>query len=594
MEEGSLLQEVLRKRSRGDFGPNESDSSKSTIVFDVHSLKTDLNHRAKLLFLANLARECNHFVQSQTYQWHHGGDGPVFGIHVDESEDIPHLRAYCVYGPSVQDEWACIDFMLQMSQQLDHDIAISCWDLGDGQVILIQTADMLPDWLDEDPSDDHRFACWIRNGQIQLLKKPHVSLGEALSLLQQNDNQNSSHPKIQETLEKWLTFNQRANKLQRTALVVPRKIAALIQKRPDLVNAAIQSFCENIEEQVPSILHHEDWVWITHSISRTNYAMARTMVSKVWKTTDQLPKIPMEVKRYKRQCEMEATPHLKYAIQLGVRLVIGVDLLLQNKISPSSTEQRIAFWSRIDQACHDSDQSSWLVESYQQGPNHSAYDLTNILKCPVFPEERKFMTLYSYPETSLKQQIIDVEKGVDYDKDFPMPTQEEVDDEAWLDLDGEDGKGEHDLDSILSSFQNFMVHPSGVEGVESSPAVEAQNPIRPRIFMNILQSVLKGENLSFPTSDPFFYHEDYDLMDTEAEEDESAQAMRGLMDAMDAELNGKSESRKLDDFAKTDENAEVTENAHILNNILQSLEASEGRPGPVNNMLKEMTSSSHS
>ena len=79
MEEGSLLQQVLLKQSRGDFSPNEA---KNTLVVDVYSLKAvDLDHRAKLLFLANLTSECNEFMQSQSYKWHNGGDGPVFGIH---------------------------------------------------------------------------------------------------------------------------------------------------------------------------------------------------------------------------------------------------------------------------------------------------------------------------------------------------------------------------------------------------------------------------------------------------------------------------------------------------------------------------------
>ena len=526
MEEGSLLQQVLLQQSRGDFSPNEA---KNTLVVDVYSLQTvDLDHRAKLLFLANLTSECNEFMQSQSYKWHSGGDGPVFGIH--ESNGIPHLRAYCVYGPNVQDEWVCIDFMLQLSRQLDDDIVISCWDLGDGQIILIQTADFLPEWLDEDPSDDHRFACWVRKGQIRLIQKPHVALEEALTLLQKNDSQCISPLKIQNGLDEWLGFNRRhAYKLQNTPFVVPRKIAKLIQKRPDLVHAAIQGFCENINEKAPSILHHEDWVWTTYSLSRTNYAMARTMVSKEWTTTDHLPRIPVEVKRYKRQCAMEATPHLQYAVQLGVRLVIGIEFLLQRTIIPSSPQQRIAYWCRIDQACQSSNQSSWLLESYQQGPNHSAYDLRPILKCPVYPEEKEFLTLYSYPETSLKQQILDAQKGVESDKEFPMPLTEDVDDEVWLDLEGGDRQDSDDLDGILSRFQKFMVNPSGVDGVESFPADERNKPIRPRVFMNILHSVLKGEVLSFPTSDPFFYQEDYDLMEDDAEENESAEAMRGLM-----------------------------------------------------------------
>ena len=62
---------------------------------------------------------------------------------------------------------------------------------------------------------------------------------------------------------------------------------------------------------------------------------------------------------------------------------------------------------------------------------------------------------------------------------------------------------------------------------------------------------------------------------------------------MDAELQEKaSTSRKLDGGEAIDtdnvDDGDVAEGAHVLSNLLQSLEASSGTPGPVGNMLKEM------
>ena len=39
--------------------------------------------------------------------------------------------------------------------------------------------------------------------------------------------------------------------------------------------------------------------------------------------------------------------------------------------------------------------------------------------------------------------------------------------------------------------------------------------------MNILHSILKGKDLSFPSVDPYFYQEDYDLMEDDAEENDN-------------------------------------------------------------------------
>ena len=63
---------------------------------------------------------------------------------------------------------------------------------------------------------------------------------------------------------------------------------------------------------------------------------------------------------------------------------------------------------------------------------------------------------------------------------------------------------------------------------------------------------------------------------------------------MDNELKGKTKTRELDSVAQDTagneegEDEQVAEGAHVLNNLLQSLEASAGASGPMSNMLKEM------
>ena len=62
---------------------------------------------------------------------------------------------------------------------------------------------------------------------------------------------------------------------------------------------------------------------------------------------------------------------------------------------------------------------------------------------------------------------------------------------------------------------------------------------------------------------------------------------------MDDELRGLAESRRLDavpgvPVGSHPEYDGVAEGAHVLSNLLQSLEAGSGTPGPVPNMLREM------
>jgi hypothetical protein len=62
---------------------------------------------------------------------------------------------------------------------------------------------------------------------------------------------------------------------------------------------------------------------------------------------------------------------------------------------------------------------------------------------------------------------------------------------------------------------------------------------------------------------------------------------------MDTELKGKTTARTFDTGEDVEQNdlegnEEVAEGAHVLTNLLESIEASAGTPGPVPNMLKQM------
>lgn len=629
MEEGSLLKLALDRTSASESASGADN--RNCLFLDVYSLRDEFTAHPKegaaattattttshLLYLAELADRINTFVQAQDYLWHYGGDGPVFGIHV--TDGIPHLRAYCRYGPSVQDEWMAIyylrEFMINNAKREETgeggywgDVAATAWDAEDGQIILIQMADLLPPWLDEDSTDNHRHACWLYCGSVQLFHKSHISLLEAIEELKrlekeqhvaradgpyESDLPSSTHPRIQRALEYWLELNVQESQLrQRTPLVLPRIVAKFLQDRPELVHAAIQAFCEHLEgggssppssrsEQaaLPDLRKYTDWVWTRHTMSRTNYAMVRTMVSSLgWTTPDKLPPtVGVEVKRYKRQCSMESTPHLKHAVAMGVRVVAGLEYLLAvttrgNSLSPNSLHlgssipeesltslhDRVVFWSRVERDCSHfnmkksaislhSHATSMILNNFQLGPNHSDLDLTYILKCPVFPEEIDNWTVLSHPETPLREQIIqglkraskDDNRDSGEDGKYWMPRPDQVDGDEWMEVTSDRATTDaaagslgtvQDLNRMMSSFQAFMSRTSDLEGVASTNRSlddperdEDSMEIRPHIFLNILHSVLKGRELVFPrreTVDPFFYKDDYDLLEEDSEDHE--------------------------------------------------------------------------
>lgn len=572
MEEGSLLQVALDHAKTLHTASANDSLLRNCLAIDLFPLGSFDRNENELLFLAKLAESCNEFFQSKMHPWHYGADGPVFGIHLDcsESESIPHLRAYCRYGPSVQDGWMAVRYLMEFLQSVSakndtQAIVASVWDVQDGQLILIQLADLLPSWLDEDSTDNHRYACWIDPyGHLQLLSKPHIKLKDALTELnqqQRSTNRSSSHPKLQEALDYWLNLNEEASATQQRApMVLPRTVALAFEERPELLRTAIQAFCEHAQQDGPmatagpeiDFTTYENWVWSIQTLPKTNYAMARTVCSTRgdWMASpDSVPTaVGVEVKRYRRLCKSEASKHLKHAVALGLRAVAGLELLLSSNkenghgifatSTPlSSLQERIFHWDRVQQMLFNNDADRTILESFELGPNKANLDLTNVLKCPVFPEEAHNWTSYTNPQSSLRDQIKSLlrsktkdDNGED-DERFWVPRPDQVDGEDWMDCQPGDAgistiDSQQGLDDLLTRFQSFLNQTSEVEGISSKEATSATNAsdriqIRPKVFLNILHAALKGNKLEFPKSDPYFYQEDYYLAQQRGDDSDS-------------------------------------------------------------------------
>jgi len=337
---------------------------------------------------------------------------------------------------------------------------------------------------------------------------------------------------------------------------------------------------------------------------------------------------------------------LRYGVALGARLVAGLQSILERSrregqtpsASPTSShlERRaLEYWARIDRQCRphrlSSDlSSSWLWEAWQAGPNDARHNLESILSCPVYDEEvAPFYTPLSHPHETLsaqvRQEMKRIVKELESERSkpvaFALPSPADVDSEAWMTMPSEEelrkttspavanNKLDNQaLDDMIGGVRSFMKGQSTVEGVESVQRASV-NRINPTVFLNILHSTLKAETaqeLVFPagdallaarpiSADPFFSEDDYATMDSDSDSDEgdgnrTDKEMKDLMAAMDEELKGApSVSRNLDgNDGRPSATEDVEESTHVLSNLLQSLDAGAGTPGPVDVLLKEM------
>lgn len=582
MEEGSLLQEALSymERMRDGRMMDDDDTSHDTLQMDIYELHPQSDRILQLQHLAQLASEFNNHIHQSDFLWHVGYP-PVFGIHVS-SDKIPHLRAHCRYGDNVGDEWMAIRYMMELSRKYP-TLAIDCWDLDVGPILLIEGSEGLPDWLlnaDRDSEDSHRFSCWMRNGNFTLIGPTTEALTLASALDCLRTNQMTSTPaKLQTELAATITSDS-IRKRQRTALVVPRPVARLLKRAPHLANAAAVAYAKSPVLQQEQ---HEDWVWTTCPLARTNYAMLRTLSPK------ETPKMTPELKRIQRTCSNEATPHIRDALELGMHLTAGLDTLLkqQTDISVqedassaagmSPMEQRILlYWTSMDIACGGD--GVWLQQAWQMGPKNSPYDISQIMKCPVFCHEHFYPLPISHPATTMQQVVgSELKQNTVQQESFSVPRPDHVDDEDWIhrgDEALEEAMAKRDaimkqeqtgtlpfasteniqeqqqqqLDDMLGGFEKFMSGESEVEGVAhpSTSSTKRERPnsvdepvdINPRIFLNLMHNVLKStpeelaQNLNGLADDPFFSEADYALMEPGVrvlDYDESSEEMETIM-----------------------------------------------------------------
>ena len=573
----TLLEEVLQRSQEN----GSSSKARNSLLLDVYLLphhhdetNEDTTIYQDLITLLPLLQNNN---VNNDYPWWTGSP-PFFGLHV--SSGIPHLRAQCRYGGlQVSDEWKCIDWMLELSRQ-HLTVLVECWDEDDGQILLVESAAVLPRWVDKDGPEPNRHACWIRRGQVCLLEQQQqdgdiLSIPEALQLLRDD-----ASPRVH-VLESVQTVIRQAihrhcgeaAQCQRTALVLPRAVAALFREQPRLLALAVVAFAEEDDDTRSAsdfLLTDDDWVWSTFSLGRTHYAVLRTLVRPPdW--TSSSSHIPQRyqsiaLRRFQNTCSNDATPHLAHAVSLGVRLVAGLEALLRLPEPPrgGAAERILQGWTRI--LLETGQDPSWLQQAFQAGPNHATVDLQPYLETPIYQDELEDRYLPG-SESSVADTIrTGLKQGAKSNIETHIPGPKDVDGEEWMvwSEEPQTASNETDVaDQMMHGVQSFLEAKSGVDGVESETF-----SYDPALFLRILHAMLKAKSMDeMPdlSDDRYFLDEDYEDMEPDEE-------LVAGMEAMDEQL-------KREGF---------DDDVQVLSNLLQSIRASHGGAGPTQNILGEL------
>ena len=576
MEQGSLLYDALSHTATQDT--DDGGGLQNTLVLDAFCLPPSLER------LAAIAQRWNEELLRtiDEYPWL-AGIPPQFGLHCtspssastttpttelhqqNNSTPIVHLRAQCVYGASVADEWKAILLVIGLTRDED-EVVVSCWDLDDGQVVLIQAAEVLPSWVDAIGPEACRHRCWIQKGSIRLLEpkegdtdctNQNVSLSAALQRLVEESpsaTATAANTRIRTVIQASADAHTATNAWHKTVALVPEATARLLERNSGLLHRCIQQLHQTSTKQhennAPphSDASYETLVWLPLRLGRTAFAMLMTSAAH-------LPLQP-------EQQQQHLPSHLKDVFTCGNTLHYAVRKLLQERQTTSKPVDRRETWRVFVE------QKAGMTRKEQHSVLASA--------CPIFDAELR-----------RPQIILNDNSGSPastYTTLSNPPGPELVDSTDWMAFPTATGTSSpNDIDQMLAGVHSFLQGQSiATEGVECRQLDSSQVL---RLLHTALHSTIDELRLHLQReSDPFFTQSDYDLMEPDAEDDSNSDSdddgefgIADAMDAMDEEL------RQSKPVAST----ELEGSVDVLSNLMRSLEASGGSAGPVQSLLSQ-------
>ncbi|XP_017023180.1 protein ecdysoneless [Drosophila kikkawai] len=171
----------------------------------------------------------------------------------EEEEELgdlpPHFHGVTHYGDNISDEWFIVYLLTEITRARGDCIArVSD---SDGEFLLIEAADTLPDWASPETCEQRVY---IVGGCLQLLQnsaassqEKSISMATAVQRIRLNPTLYRCSREIQSCIDARLKEFQIAQphfSIHRQVLELPQSAAQLLKQQPRLVSAAVRAFCD--------------------------------------------------------------------------------------------------------------------------------------------------------------------------------------------------------------------------------------------------------------------------------------------------------------------------------------------------------------
>ncbi|KAL3660464.1 hypothetical protein V7S43_014612 [Phytophthora oleae] len=521
-------------------------TSTSQYQVDLHA--AEQQHEAFIAFATQ---------QTQDFQWHKHR----FHLQVRTTETGRYiLSGSTSVGDAIMDEWVVAKLVFDITNRFPGVVGRIAD--SDGEFLLIESAEALPDWVTPEDSDRRVF---VLNGKLHIappaaVKGKEGALYDEDALLQVLDSTVKTEASaavqrlIQHKLDEVPTY-MRDNR-HRIRCLLPEKAARALTANRDLVGPAVEAFYYREPKQaglicgkMATLMPPGDTV-VEQSVvfSRAMFAQFKQQEffpPKVFFRTDQR----YQVLEKARKGEENTHPNAQ-AADIGVKLTCGLELLYAGE----GGDQFGRSWKQI------------IDEALQQ-------ENANLVAQSIEPDDDDSW-LYMHPDT-LESQL--QRAAMAGSRTAPG--------------------GADELQNMAAMFGKFVDGVSGVEGVEGAAPVQFD--------MNSFMDILNGHGVSSEDTaglDTHFMDED-----GEDESDDDEFALDEAMAEMEAELAGTKVAQSFSRFEELNDEKEAQENEttevgsasfssakpldldyNLLSNLLESFASQEGHAGPVSNILNEM------
>lgn len=519
-----------------------------------------------------------------------------------------YLTGETSVGDEIQDEWVVTWLLCAITTRYPNVVARM--QDTDGEFLLIECADVLPEWVHPENSDGRVL---VKGGVLHIVspaivseeqqqshgrrrhKKTTSGGGEALwrqrcihAVLRDPASTQASDA-VQRALSAKLSDVPRYMKENRHRIrcVLPVNAARILRRMPEILGAAVEAFyyrepkhatsiCSKMEVFLPRAQSEEA------EVSQRMVTFSRCMFAQLKQQQFFPPKPFQSHAQYSALAgasgELENRDDVASALaaEIGMKLTCGLEILYATSVE----DQFGKIWRHaIDEAL--------LAD-----------------ECPDHGDEEALGAndddswLYVHPD-SLEEKLKQVEAS--------MSMADGAGQRAENDAEG----GAEELENIATMFNSFLGGISGIDGVEGNEPIQFD--------MSAFMEILNGDGgpqrePRFSEGGNYFYEDDEDDDDylghssdgdsDDDDEDEDEARMEVAMAEMDAEL---STSKMAKSFVRLEEvggsaakDEELDEDLdaadtpldldfNLLSNLLESFASQDGHAGPVSNILNEMS-----